>query len=68
MEYVIVLLSVLLAVACALGIALAAIREEDGETVPPYEDEEMRREREKEAHYMRNFWSYDGSEQQEWDE
>ncbi len=26
------------------------------------------REREKEAHYMRNFWNYDGSEQQEWDE
>lgn len=22
----------------------------------------------REAHYMSNFWSYDGSEQQDWDE
>lgn len=31
-------------------------------------DDAAEREREKEAHYMRNFWSYDGSEQQEWNE
>lgn len=23
---------------------------------------------EREAHYMRNFWAYDGSEQKEWNE
>lgn len=69
MEYVIVVLSVLLVAVCALGVALVVINEkEDGEAVPPTEDEMTRHEREKEAHHMRNFWSYDGSEQQEWDE
>ena len=69
MEYVIVVLSMLLVAVCALGVALAVINEkEDSEAAPSCEDETTRYEREKEAHYMRNFWSYDGSEQQEWDE
>ena len=35
-------------------------------------NEEMTRcsssQNEREAHYMKNFWNYDGSEQQDWDE
>lgn len=30
--------------------------------------EAARHESQREAHYMRNFWSYDGSEQEEFDE
>ena len=32
------------------------------------QDDATLRSQEREAHYMRNFWSYDGSEQKEWDE
>ena len=31
-------------------------------------DRHREKERRKEAHYMRNFWNYDGSEQEEFEE
>ncbi len=76
MGYVIVILSGFLIAMCAIGVIL--VGKDDAKetatcttkesTVRDQDDITAKREREKEAHYMRNFWSYDGSEQQEWDE
>ena len=42
-------------------------KEPTSEAVEQQETADMQAQ-EREAHYMRNFWSYDGSEQKEWDE
>ncbi|MBE6764007.1 MAG: hypothetical protein E7553_06645 [Ruminococcaceae bacterium] len=34
----------------------------------PVSRDDGAQERARQAYYMRNFWNYDGSEQQEWDE
>lgn len=70
MVCVILMLSVLLMAICVIGIVLIVkdgFEEEVSET-DVCATEAARREREREAHYMRNFWQYDGSEQQDWDE
>lgn len=45
-----------------------AIEEDGNECCEDYKTAQKQREREREAHYMRNFWDYDGSEQLDWDE
>lgn len=64
-----VILCVMLIAVCAVGVACIGHKhEEDISDRTDSETAQQQREREREAHYMRNFWSYDGSEQQDWDE
>ncbi len=73
MAYIWMLLCVVLVALCAMGIAYLAEwadkrADEREENCLRQEDEMSAREREKHAFYMSNFWNYDGTEQQEWDE
>ena len=79
MEWVIVAVCLLMLTACtALIVRTARENDEKGEN-GRFENDgnisredcktaQKRRERAKDAYYMRNFWNYDGSEQQDWDE
>ena len=56
---------IVIAASFAAGMAVAAFkRKPKDEKRPP----SARVESSEEAHYMRNFWSYDGSEQEDYDE
>ena len=70
MAYALIMLAVLLLMVCALWLVCAVLQreEQEDECALDQEDDPKRRERDRQAHYMRNFWSYDGSPQQEWDE
>ena len=67
------LLAGVLVVLCAAGLAWFAEwadtrADAQAEESLHQEDEMTANERKKQAFYMSNFWSYDGTEQQEWDE
>ncbi len=66
MVYIIAVLCVVIVALCAYGVVRLCQEEDKEDAWYPEEDESAVREREKEAHYRRNFWSYDGSEQQDW--
>lgn len=66
MEWVIVGVCVIFLLICA-GTAMMTMNAETDET----EAEQIRQggiSDAREAHYMANFWSYDGSQQQDWEE
>ena len=67
MEWVMAGVSVLVLLICAGAVLLSV----DEERADDREAEQVRQggvSDAREAHYMANFWSYDGSEQQDWDE
>lgn len=71
--YIGMLLCVVLIALCALGVAYLAEwtderADERAEDRLQQENDMSLRERKKHAFYMSNFWNYDGTEQQEWDE
>lgn len=79
MEWIIVTVCLLMLTACAaLVVRTSRESDEKGENSDFEKDGNIsredcetaqeQREREREAHYMHNFWNYDGSEQQDWDE
>ena len=41
--------------------------EADGTDTPPRDNGAEEKERERQAYYMKNFWSYDGAEQEDWE-
>lgn len=83
MEWIVAVLAILLIGVCMIGIAFVGRNDssqahrQHGVTPPAVSrrpsrkggaDQALKREQEKQAHYMRNFWNYDGSEQQDWED
>ena len=66
MEWIMMSLCAVVLLFCAVGVLRSVGAEE------PFEQEEHTprggASDAREAHYMANFWSYDGSQQQDWEE
>ena len=67
MEWVVVCVCMLVLLICA-GAVMLSHGEEEEDHAQAVQGRQGGVSDAREAYYMANFWSYDGSEQQDWDE
>ena len=67
MVFLVLMLAVMLAAVCAVAVIGWRMTEEGpASSAKRSLDDAAERQRAREAHYMHNFWSYDGTQQEDW--